>query len=256
MTDIAHLYSEGLYRTHKHLATWLPGAPIQLGDVGRMKKFLWGRETALPDGVWDKKIRSGGRISSLDWQSTNKFTIDTKVAGQADPSFTGLAKADGGIAYTFTEGDAVIFHADDIETEEVADNAPIRRWMLNEHRAGRLDLDTVVITRVRKAKSCVVLITESDGARVELKASAAVTTGERTNGKLSGNLEIVRATGMFLHLVVQDCVPLFGGIRLRKRLFGQPHIHDILLGDQSADPDADMPVRDDDDPFELVGLPE
>jgi hypothetical protein len=120
VTNIAHLYCEGLYRHHKHLATWFPGTPIQLGDVGRLKKFLWARETTLSDGTWDRKIRSGGRIPSLDWQNTDKFKIETKVAGQVDPSFTGLAKADGGIAYTFDKGDAVIFHADDIETEEIS----------------------------------------------------------------------------------------------------------------------------------------
>jgi hypothetical protein len=60
---------------------------------------------------------------------------------------------------------------------------------------------------------------------------------------------------MFLHLVVQDGVPMFGGIRLRKRFFGQPHVDDVLLGDQPADSDVDMLVGDDDDPFELVGLP-
>jgi hypothetical protein len=253
-SSVAQLYTDGLYTKYRFLGTWLPNAGVRLGDIGQLNRHLWAREGSLPPDSWDGRVRQGAKSPLLEWQNTDKYKIETKAAGQADPSFTGLATVDGGIAYTFDKGNAIIFHAEDLTETEVADTAPIRRWMLNEHRAGRLEPDTVAVTKVYRAKSLLVLITQSDGARVEMKTSAAIAAGSRAMARLSGDLDIVRTTGMFLQIIVHDATPLFGGIRLRKRPWSAASARDLLLSSERGV--EEPPPLDDDDPFEVIGISE
>ncbi|KUL44079.1 hypothetical protein [Streptomyces regalis] len=250
------MYSEGLYQQYKYLATWLPNTNVKLGDIGLLKGALWARSGEIPPSASKLTVRQGARIPSLEWQNTNKFVMETKAAGELAPGFTALAMMDGGIAYRFDKAGAIIFRAEDIVAEEVADTARIRRWMLNEHRAGRLDPGSVAVTRVLRAKSFIVLITNSDGARVEMRTAATVGPASNTAAAVRGRLEIARATGMFVHLVVENGVPLFGGLRLRKSLLRKPRVDDVLLDADVDDATAQVATEGlhDDDPFELIGL--
>lgn len=211
--DIARMYTEGLYDRHKYLATWLPGAPVRLGDRGILAGRLWAREGTIPGELLAAGVRDGPTMPLLEWQNTTNFTFETKLAGHLAPTFTSLAEADSGLAYTFDRGGGVLFKANDITVHEIDDSFAIRHWMLTEHRAGRLPENTLVVTRVLRARVCMILVSESHGARVEMRTSAKV--GERSQDMvaLHGDTVVTRATGMYTSVVLsQNSTPLFGGL--------------------------------------------
>ena len=257
--DIARSYTDGLYARHKYLATWLPGTPVRIGDRGTIARHLWAREGAIPEYLLVSGTRTGTVMPLIEWQSTARFALETKIAGQLAPAFSSLAEADSGFAYTFERGGGILFRATDVIINEISETFAVREWMLEQYQRGQLPVDTLVVTRVLQASSCVILISESNKARVEMRTSAAAAIAGQELANLYAEGVITHSTGMYASLVLSEgATPLFGGLRIRRNLLRHSRVDDLLL---SRDNEAPGDKRyessaTEDDPFEQVGLPE
>lgn len=151
--------------------------------------------------------------------------------------------------------------------DELDNTFELNEWLLDQWRIGKLTIDTLVVTRVLRAQSCVVLISDSKNAKVELQLSAG---GERQeNGtfglRAAAETTIARATGMYANYVINEIsTPLFGGIRLRKSFIAGAEAKDILLGpgdrahklqDALDGREPGGPSTSAAAPFEEIGLP-
>lgn len=258
ISDTALSYVEGIHQHQRYLATWYPSTAVDLGDQGVLSGSLWVREGPVPAALLESGVRTGTVMPTLDWSNTKAFTIETKAAGKAAPGFTSVARADAGLAYTFHEGGGVVFSATGVVVHELVENFAVRQWMLDEHRAGRLAPDTLVVTKLVRVTSAVILMAEADQARVELRLDGAVGPSTRPVAGLRGEATVTSAVGMHERLVLgKGATPLFGGLRLKRSVLGRGSVMDSMLGEPSSslDDPLGLPVlaADDDDPFEEVG---
>lgn len=258
ISDIALSYVEGIHQHQKYLATWYPSMPIDLGDRGILSGSLWVREGPVPAALLDSGIRTGSVMPTLDWSNTKEFSVETKAAGKAAPGFTGVGRAEAGVAYTFQRGGGVLFSAVGVVVHELVENFAVRQWMLDEYRAGRLAPDTLVVTKLVRVTSAVILMAEADQARVELRLNVGVGPTPHSVAGLRGEAHVASAVGMHERLVLgEGAAPLFGGLRLKRNVLRAASVGDSMLGDPSAaaGDQAGLSVFDfdDDDPFEEVG---
>jgi hypothetical protein len=256
-SDIVTSYVEGIYRQQRYLANWYPSAPIQLGDKGILAGALWVREGSVPTGLLSAGSRLGGRIPVLEWGNTREFVVQTKAAGEVSPVFTSLAQADAGISYTFHHGGGILFSATELVIREISETFAVRKWMLDEYREGRISHDTLVVTKLLRAETCVILMSQSDDARIEMRVSASTGLPAVKFAALHAHATITSAVGMHEHIIITGgAIPLFGGLKLKRTFLRQAHVRDALLYTPSSSQGTPAALADsysDDDPFEEVG---
>jgi hypothetical protein len=243
-SEIVAAYVEGIYRQQRYLANWYPSAPIELGDKGTMSGALWARDGRVPEALLSSGARVGSKIPVLEWGNTKEFSVETKLAGEAAPAFTSLARADAGIAYTFSHGGGILFSASGLVIHEIAETFPIRKWMLEEYREGRISHDTLVVTKLIRAKTCAILMSESNHARIEMRISASAEVPMHKFAALHAQAIVTSAVGMHEHIIITGgATPLFGGLKLKRTLLRQTQVRDALIYGPS----------DGEDPFEEIG---
>lgn len=257
-SKIVKAYVEGIYSEQRYLANWYPSSPIEIGDLGVLSGALWARERTVPAPLLSSGIRVGANMLMLDWGNTKDFTIETKLAGKTTPIFTSLARADAGVAYTFHRGGGVLFGATELVLHEIAETFAVRQWMLDEYADGRISPDTLVVTKLLRARTCAILMSESDQARVEMRISGDVGVAPPAFAALLAHATVTRAVGMYEHIIISDgAIPLFGGLKFSRGFLRGIQVRDALLDTpptdlltQSASTEFDLA---DEDPFEEVG---
>lgn len=214
MASVEQQYTKELRNGLGYLATWLPGMPIFLGDVGLIDDGVFKRVSHLqPLGVGFKtqKDRSTDRY---EYQSSGKISVEMSAKGESAAGFSHISDAEAGIAVTFKDEKAVVLSAEGVRSDLIKDLDALETSI--RERSDVWDPDWVVVTEVVTAASSTVLISNSSDSRIELKATGSVGSAGLKLADADAKLQIAMSRGLHTQIVsATGLTPLFRGVKVR-----------------------------------------
>lgn len=252
-------FARGIYSQLGYRATWLPGTPVKLGDVGLLEGGVLKVETNLDQLGFAYQQQNDTRPDgSLDYQSENAVSVTLKAAGSLDGRFKALAQAEAGALVEFHKKNAVLMQLRDIRSDRIADIASLKTALLNAVVAaddqGRWLRDWVVVTEVVNAGSGTILISGGSSSRLELKAEAKIVPVSLAD--VSAGLSTVAEERVSTKIVSQKgLTPLYRAIRVKQNFWwlydevvtatGTAPDPEELFGDATPDDDIDSNAETD-----------
>jgi hypothetical protein len=256
--DAAIAYLKAVHDETKFYGTWLPGMRIEVGEVGRIDDDgVYRRATDL------KQVGIEVETETFPYQDVDFATEGSvEVSGSGDAGLKGavsvLVNAKGAFTIAFSSEDAVALVLRDIEVERVKDEERLRRDMLAAWRdtPRRLETDHVVITKVFRAPTGAIAMSQSSSARVELAASVGIAPGKLELADVKGKLAVVAQEGTRFAVTPKDgdppLTPMFEMLHFTKNRPWNRFWKPVLgVGTRAL---AQVDLDDTDDPGGVVGL--
>jgi endonuclease G len=219
----AYQYTGEMKKKFGYYATWNPGMPLALGDVGVVKDNIFRKITDL--SRFGIRVEQTDDITRTDlkYSSKGSVTVLTKLSGNASIPGSSLSQADAGVVVEFSKENSVFFQANGTLTKMIADSVSIGNTVLDLFRSGKWDKNWVVITDLVTAESATILISNAAGAKIELKVNANVDAPsiDIANGELKFSTQFSRS--METEIVAKEgLTPLFRLMGIKTRLFSPP----------------------------------
>ncbi len=217
-------YIKELHKGFGYFATWHPGEPIEIGDVGILRGNLFTRLTNVKDTpVGLVAVRPDNTAEDLSYVSERGVKIAFKAAGK--PAWPGSAIADAraGVAVEFERTAGVVFNAVRTTTPSISDQADLGRKIIAAWKAGQWEKDWVVITELVHAASATVIISNTGSSRIELEAAAGIKAAAFNLAEASLGLEVVNQNNIHTQIIgAAEMRPLFKAKGIRSILFSPP----------------------------------
>nr|HPQ97404.1 hypothetical protein [Thiolinea sp.] len=177
MTAIHQRYTREIYDNLRYRPTWLPGTPIRLGSVGVIENGIFRPVTALAQLNMAFDAVTDSSRDTISYNSKSGVSITFKAAGDSNPRFEAVTQGSAGALVEFSRDGAVVLQLKGAASHRIADQPALYRALLRAVVLGdqaQWQRDWVVITEVVQAQSATILISDSAGSRLELKASGAI----------------------------------------------------------------------------------
>lgn len=248
MISLARRYARQMSARFGYLATWSPGSPLALGDVGFYEDNIFRQVTTLANLGIKFTPRLDATNDARECTSGNDLSVVIKVSGEilADSK---LLEADVGIRVEFGSRNAFLFRGVSCLESSIDDKNAVHREVIARYEAGDWKKDWVMVDEVVECRSGRVIISQSNKALVEFKGKggAALTGWELAN--LGASVEVANKIGsMFDTTATAGMTPLFRASRLR-HTFLSPKV-----GVGAVRSFAPRPVRADNDPADFISF--
>lgn len=216
-------YTRELRNQFGYLATWLPGTPIELGDIGILKRNTFTKISNLSDLNIEFDIEKDTTKSDIEHSSQGAVSIITKASGTVAPQGSTLGDIDAGITVEFSKENAILFKANGTLSPVIKNQIKLGREILELYRNGQWDKDWVVITELVVADSASILISSSSKSKIELKAKGEVKASNIDIADADLGLEIAYSKDLSTNIIAESSLtPLFRAKSVKGRLFGSP----------------------------------
>lgn len=215
MPSVQAQYTKELRQAFGYLATWLPGLPMHLGDVGVLQDGEFQRVTHLePLGVAYERRKDNAR-DDLRYESSGKVSVTVKGAGEAGGGvFEHVGDAEAGIAVKFEDEKAVVLSLEGVRSDTISDPAAIERAAREQH-AEAWDADWLVVSEIVTATKATILISNERNSSIELKAKVDVGRPVKL-ADAEAKLEVASSRGMHTQLIgASGLTPMFRAIQIR-----------------------------------------
>jgi hypothetical protein len=151
------------------------------------------------------KTRSGDKPIAFNDDLTNGLHVRVSMAAEATV-VPGVSLAQAGVSIEFADEGAFLFHAVNCYVDEIEDKVTVGKALIELKE--KWDLDWSVVDTVVRAGSTTVLVSNSQNAKLELRAKAAVEVSSLANPELG--LEVVSKNGDVTHFLAEKgLTPLF-----------------------------------------------
>ena len=124
-------YTRELRQQFGYLATWLPGTPLELGDIGILKRNTYTKISNLSNFDIDFSIEKDLTKSDIEYTSKGAVSITTKASGTAATQGSVLGKIDAGITVEFSKENAILFKANGTSSPAIEDQIKLGRQILS-----------------------------------------------------------------------------------------------------------------------------
>ncbi len=234
MTELVELYSKGIKRKLKNYwAAWLPGTRYAVGDFGTLNGYLFEKAGTLAEFGIEFHAEPDSDPSPLDISSESGVSVVFKAAGEAHPAFAHVAKGQAGAKITFGSSGAFVLQAPAIFESEIGDQLNLRGQVVNAYVKGTWEKEWLVITRLVKAPSATVLISNSSNASLELEAKVKLSEGAL--GSANAGVTIKHQQGDTIKMIAgTNVTPLFQLSRLKTLTWGKPKL--VIKSARASDP--------------------
>lgn len=223
-------YTDNLFKKFGYYATWEPNVPLELGDIGVLKKNEFTRVTTLGSKGISFEVRSDPSASKLEYATSGGVSTTIKLAGKPAPQGSVLGEADAGFIVEFGRENAILFQSNGSTTPSILDQDALGKEILKLYESGDWKKNWVVITELVEAKSGTVLISNSSQGRIELKATANIGTEAIDIADASANFEHAFHKDIGTKIVAeQGLTPLFKLKGIKSRWLGDPEFQDRSL---------------------------
>lgn len=229
-------YTRELFDKFSYLATWLPGVPLRVGDLGVMQDGHFQRVSSLENLGVTFTVRQDHASANLDYASRGAVSVSFKAAGAIPPDGSVLAEASAGVVIQMNRENSVLFQVLGASFPSIEDQLSLEHEIRRRHAEGQWNMDHLVVTEVLQARVATILIASSSDARVELSARGNLSPTNLSIADLDAGFEIAQVRGMHTRIVASEgLTPLFRAKRLRNRFFAGV----VFRGDEpeSRDPD-------------------
>ncbi len=169
--SIQRIYTDELAKNFGYYATWMPGTPIKLGQIGVLDKNVFMPISALENFKIAYAILRDRNKIDFKYSSAGAVTVRQKASGETLDG-TKLGEADAGLIIEFTKSNAIYFNVKGALNHYIADKLSLGETILDLYQMGNWKKEWVVITQIIDADSATILVSKDKGAKLELKAKA------------------------------------------------------------------------------------
>lgn len=223
MNGPAEQYTKELSRKFGYRATWLPGSPLSLGDIGTLDGAIFNRRGNLRDKNINFEIVNDATGDDLEYMSSGGVDISTKLAGKTAPEGSALGTIDAGVIVNFSKEKAIFFKALNTKNSFIKDITKVGDDVVNLFKNGHWEKEYVVITELITAESATILISNSNNGKVELKANANIAATKIDIADAEFDWDTKFSRGMETKIISQaGNTPLFKLQGIKKGLFEKP----------------------------------
>jgi hypothetical protein len=182
-------YAKEMHDQFGYLSTWLPTAPVSLGDVGVLRDGILEKVGTLKDFGITYAEQVDKDEGDLEHTSSGAVSIELKAAGGAPVTSTVPGKFDGDIRVSFNRANAVLFQASRCKMSTMADIKQVTDAILSQYHAGTWPKENVVVTAVVRSAATTVLISSGTNAYVNLQAKGELGQGKAQLASASAKIE-------------------------------------------------------------------
>jgi hypothetical protein len=214
-------------------ATWFPGDPLDIGDVGVLDKGRFRRMTTLKELNIDCDVEEGTTTQEMQYSSTEGTKIETSL----DLALTNGTK--GLIKIEFSRGGAYVFNASGLRTQRLSNRLKVAQQIINLYEKKKWEKDWIVVESLYVADRVTIIVSEDTSAGIVIQASINIPVPALTLSDPKIDLKVVSTRGKILHIVGgQGMHPLYSCFKLKDPLFGKPSVQPV----RGAASMQDMPV--------------
>jgi len=208
--SLAKQYTKELYQEFGYYATWLPGVPLKLGDIGFIEKNQFNRVSTLKQKCVTFDVRSDSSKFNLEYASAGGVKVVSKISGQVALPNSSLAEGDAGITVEFKKEKATLFMCKGVLSESISNLDAIGKQIIQLHQNNKWEKEWVVITELVTADSSTIIIGNSNESRIELKANAIVGGKQLEITDINAKLSITSHKDIAIKLIANSTLtPLF-----------------------------------------------
>lgn len=206
--SVLEQYMNEMHDSFHCFATWFPGIPLQIGDIGELKHNEFTYVSNLQNKGVDFTVRTDPSTGGLEHRSGGSVTMETKRVGEAAIPQFNIYYGDAGVIIRFGSKKGVVFEADGVKHLFIEDVSSVDSAIAEAHKRGEWNNKWVVISDLVIADSATILIAQGKGATVALKATSDVTNVSLAN--LDANFEMTYANNMNTAILCRTgLTPLF-----------------------------------------------
>ena len=212
-------YASELKRQFGYLATWLPGTPISLGDIGIMRKNVFTKIANLSDFDIHFDVESDPSKSDIEHSTSGAVSISTKAAGTASLNNSALGETEAGIIVEFSKEKAILFKANGTSSPSIKNQIEVGKSVIDLYRQRKWDKDWMVVTEVVNAESATILISSSAQGKIELKAKGEIEAAKLDIADANIELELSYSKDLSTKIITEGALtPLFKASKVKNRL--------------------------------------
>ena len=245
MTTSYEQYTEEMRREFGYSATWLPNAPLRIGDVGFFRRDRFERVTSLRAMGVAVPLSPPGESSDLEYLSAGHVELSWRTdagVGSLDQIIGTAPTADASttVSVLFGRAHAVVFQALASRVQAVRDLTELASQLRPLVESGKWQRDFAVITEVIQTGPSAVLVSSQANARADFRVKTSALAGPCVLARASANLGIVSASGVSVKIAAPNgLTPLFRACAFRSRLRRPPKL--TYRGDSEAGSGDDSP---------------
>jgi hypothetical protein len=222
MASPVKLYQREMHGNLGFFATWLPGDPIEIGDVGSLEAGRFRRMTSLKDLDIPCEVDVSSTQQNIQLTSTRGTRLTTSAGANAPT----LVKAE--ITIGFSREGAFIFNAFKLRPYRLVNHPTVAEGILDAYRNHRWERGWLLVETVHVAERATIIVSEDSSAELVLVANltGALPTVPLADPKIGFTVASTR--GKVVHIVGgRDLHPLYSCLRLKSAFFGEPSVQPV-----------------------------
>jgi hypothetical protein len=219
MASAGMTYLKQMHQRFEFLATWLPNAKLELGDVGVLDGEAFRQMATLKELGVPFITRQGKAPLDLSYTSASGVALSIKAKGKAAVGTT-LPLAKAGVAIKFNKQGAFVFQIARSTVHEIENKAAVGEAIMRLYKQERWKADWGVVDTIVEAGAATILVANSVGAAVELTANTPLEAANLV--RLDAGLAVNSQSGDIIQFVAaQGLTPLFKLSRVKSSLIGR-----------------------------------
>jgi hypothetical protein len=158
----------------ERLPVWLPGTPMDLGDVGVFDDAGWVKHTTLAAlGIGFVPDVAGAPVD-FNYSSHDGAQVSTWLAASGDPTGSGIVEGNAGLRIRFSRPGAFVLKANAVRVDRIANLADVDRRILARHAGGTWPTEWVLVSEVARGGPAVTVVSGSREGEAFVDLGAAV----------------------------------------------------------------------------------
>lgn len=212
-------YQTEMYENFGFFATWLPGDPIEVGDVGVFEEGRFRREARLSD--FHIQCKAEVTDSASDVQFTSRNGVQLSASAGASTEAVGELR----ISIQFTGNGAFLFHASGLRVHRLGNRPEVTAAVLGLYEHKRWKREWLIVEAVHTAARTTVLISEDKSARLELTAKSELSVPVSSLASPDAKVQVTASEGkVFQFIGAQNQHPLYACLRVKDPFFGPANL--------------------------------
>lgn len=222
---VVEQYTSELHQQFGYRATWLPAERLEVGMIGRLNAdgSLQPTSSLSSRGI-AAQTAPGPGTADYSYTSKTGITISFKTSGQAPAVGSVLGQADAGCTVAFSKDSGIVFAAKSCVITSITDLYQVGQAAIDAYVGGTWQNDEVLVTDVVTAETASILVSQTRGAKIELKASGTIEgAGALSLASVDAGFQAAFDSGLaFTALASPNLTVLYKVAGIRKHLISPP----------------------------------
>jgi hypothetical protein len=219
MPSPVKLYQREMHKRLGFFATWLPGDPIEIGDVGLLEAGRFRRMTSLDELCIPYEVGVGPTRQDVQVSSSQGINLITSVGATAAASL----KTD--VRVEFSRKGAFIFNASTLRPRLLVNRSAVSKAIMDTYKIGQWDRGWLLVDSLHVADRATILVSEDNAAQVVLSANGAGVQSGISLADPKIDFTITSVRGSIVHVVGgRDLHPIYSCLQLRTGFLGEASI--------------------------------